>query len=413
MHPRAFDDPDFQRMEKVSVFERSWVCVGMASNLPKNGDSLVRTVGTQPIIIVRNKAGELRAFKNVCRHRAATLCTKDGHLPGNKIICKYHRWAYDLDGNLLATPLFMSDEGGRTNPKDAIEEKFDTGHMVDFDKKDFALFPVRVDTFRNMVFVNIDGSAPPLLEYLGDLPEQLKEYEVMDNHEEFVSVGSSSYQVEANWKLCIENFLEYYHLPSVHPELCKVSVVDNHMRTQGDGSYIGFVTRPLGEGGTPVDAMVLPPMPGLTGDNLKTAWYAVAFPNVFYFLYPHSCFTVVVMPDEKDPTKSVEYADLSVHKSCLEAPDAEAKLERMYEFYDMVNKEDIEVVERVQEGLQVYEYQGGRMAFRFEETIHRFQNMVADYMIGMRRIPFGDAKKRPGAAAFLGVGGKLSRELTF
>jgi choline monooxygenase len=307
----------------------------------------------------------------------------------------------------------MSEEGGRTNPKNLLEEKFDTTHNIDFAKEDNSLFPVKVDTFRNMVFVNVDGLAPPLMDYLGDLPHQLAEYEVLEDPSQFVSVHSASYEVNANWKLLCENFLEYYHLPSVHPDLCKVSVVDNHKRTQGDGSYIGFVTHPMGHGGTPVDANVLPAYPGLTGDNLETCHFAVVFPNVFYFLLPHSMFTVTVMPDEEDPTKSVEYADLSVHVSALEDPDAEQKLKAMFDFYDSVNKEDIEVVERVQKGLQVYEYTGGRMAFRFEETIHRFQNMVADHMIGWRRVPFGDAKRTPGEAAFVGKRGELSREESY
>jgi choline monooxygenase len=287
--------------------------------------------------------------------------------------------------------------------------------VKDFDKSKCGLFPVRLDTVADLVFVNVDWTAPSLREYLGDLPEQFKEYGVLDQSGsgDWVSVSNERYSVAGNWKLCIENFLEYYHLPSVHPELCKVSVVDNHIRTQGDGSYVGFVTHPLGNGGTPIDANVLPAMPGLSNPNLQTAHYQVVFPNVFWFLYPHSMFTVTVLPDENDPMKAIEYANLSVHKSALEAPDAERKLKEMLEFYKMVNDEDIGIIERVQKGMKVHEYAGGRFSFRFEETIHRFQNMLADYMIGARRVPLGDKKLTPGASRKLGPQMRFSREPTF
>ena len=183
--------------------------------------------------------------------------------------------------------------------------------------------------------------------------------------------------------------MEYYHLPSVHPELCDVSGVDEHHRAQGQGMYVGFVTYPLTRGGTPLDPDRTPAMEGLTAQNKETAWFHHHFPNAFYFLLPGSLFSVILEPT--GPTTTREHTNLLIHPSALEAKDAERKLDEAWEFYTLTNNQDIDICEEVQLGLQARAYTGGRMTFRFEETVHRFQNMIADYMTGnTAHIPEGD-----------------------
>ena len=217
-----------------------------------------------------------------------------------------------------------------------------------------------------------------------------------------------------------------------------------------------FVTYPLSAGGTPIDPHALPHYPGLSKENDETAWFHALFPNVFYFCLPHSIFTVVLRPavncedDQiaaafeskgaaavsdavRNPAAyTLEFADLTVHRNAVprallpenrgdpelvaqleeeekagETPqgklDAEkrAKLDAAWSFYEETNLEDIEVCENVQRGLAVDEYKGGRFSFRFEETIHRFQNIYADAMCGVRRIPPGDEDSPPGAERFI------------
>jgi len=366
------------------------MCVGLTSQIPNPGDTIPLEVGTQPIFLVRTKQGELKAFKNVCRHRGNKLCHQSGNSP--VIMCKYHRWAYNLDGKLVATPLFSQHDS------EAIKQSFDTGHLKKFDKSEYSLFPVRLEVLGHMMFVNIDGQAPPLKEYLGDAVTQMQEHLATLTTPDFVSVRTKTYHAAANWKLLAENFMEYYHLPSVHPSLVTVSGMDEHRRTQGKGTYVGFVTDPLTPSNTPADPFVIPHFPTLTGRNNTMAIWHHLFPNVFYFLLPHSMYTVISFPDPKDPKRSVEFADLSVHRSATQGPGADEKIDALWKFYDMTNDEDIGVCESVQKGLSVYEYNGGRLSFRFEETIHRFQNMVADYMTGNRVIPEGDDKVVPGSA---------------
>jgi choline monooxygenase len=176
--------------------------------------------------------------------------------------------------------------------------------------------------------------------------------------------------------------------------------MDDHVRTQGKGTYIGFCTDPLTPANSPLDPHYIPHFPTLTADGgrHKRAIFHALFPNVFYFCLPHSMYTVVCTPDPENPSKSVEYAELVVSRAALALPDADDRIEAMWRFYDMTNDEDLEVCASVQKGTGTYEYRGGRMSYRFEETIHRFQNMLVDYMINKPRIPPGDAEAMPGVS---------------
>eukprot|EP00468_Gymnochlora_sp_CCMP2014_P009277 CAMPEP_0167747372 /NCGR_PEP_ID=MMETSP0110_2-20121227/4248_1 /TAXON_ID=629695 /ORGANISM="Gymnochlora sp., Strain CCMP2014" /LENGTH=504 /DNA_ID=CAMNT_0007632273 /DNA_START=195 /DNA_END=1709 /DNA_ORIENTATION=+ len=436
--PLVYSNPEISVVERANVWERAWTCVGVTTQIAKHGDTIQRRVGTENIIITRDKKGTLRAFKNVCRHRGAVLVRKDGRYP--ILSCQYHRWGYSLDGRLVAAPLFTSEEEKdelkdsdmKFDPKDyecaELNEAFQGLGRKEFNKNDFPLIPVRLEVFGHLIFVNIDSSAPPLLEYLGGenkdggLPEQIKEYlPFMSNTDPkskdpgLISVRSKTISSKANWKLLVENFMEYYHLPSVHPSLCAVSAVDDHHRTQVAGNHTSFVTRPISKGGTPIDPHVLPHFEGLGPNNNQTAWFHCIFPNVFWFLLPHSVFTVIVSPDykalETDAGRGVtdavgmtiEQLDLSVSKEALDDPDAEAKIEEMWRFYFDTNDEDIDICQTVQEGIKAKGYEGGRFSFRFEETIHRFQNIYVDHMIGAPRVVPGDSEMAPGSARGISI----------
>ena len=165
------------------------------------------------MIVCRNRDGELRAHHNVCRHRGAQL-VQDGERGRRERFfqCPYHAWAYDLDGACLGTPLTV--EAGI--PEDQ-RGAFDMSSVAAFDKADHGLFPVRVDSWGCLVFVCLDADAPPLADELGDLPERLSGQELAEHQ----LLRRVDYSIAANWKLVAENFMEYYHLPWVHPGLVK------------------------------------------------------------------------------------------------------------------------------------------------------------------------------------------------
>lgn len=360
--PDLYRLADFHAVESDKISGHAWVCVGYTSQISTPGMMLTTTVANQPIVITRDKAGFVRGFYNVCRHRASLLVTKDQK--AERFRCPYHSWTYDLAGKLISCPLFAEDKS--------------------FNKEDYGLLPVRVETWGCFVFVNLDDKAQPLSEYLGDLPHHYKNFPL----DELVLVKRKKYEINANWKLIAENFLEYYHLPWVHPELCEVAAIDMHQRNQGTGMYMSFFASPLLRGNTPLDADFLPAMPGLLPVEQESGYFPFVFPNLAMFLLPHHLFVLLMRPTSIDKTE--EYGDLLVHKSLLFDPAHEEKLEAIFSFYDMVNVQDITAVERVQQGIRAKAYQGGRMCYRFEEPVHRFQNMVIDFLVGERRIHLGD-----------------------
>jgi len=216
------------------------------------------------------------------------------------------------------------------------------------------------------------------------LPERYHHYPL----HELRLYGRKPFEVRANWKLIAENFMEYYHLPWVHPELTTVSGVNEHHRQQGPGMYTGMDTSPLTRNPESPLSADLPNMPGLDDVENQSAYWIYLFPNLALFLLPNHLFTLLLRPEGVGMT--IESADLLVHPSLFDAPEATAKCDAIFTYWDMVNRQDAAAVERVQVGLSAKAYPGGRMCYRFEEPIHRFQNMVIDRMIGIQRVPGGD-----------------------
>lgn len=353
-------DPDFYRKtelyeyESDKLFGESWVCVGYTCDVDRPGKILRASINNQPIVITRNKAGELKGFYNVCRHRGSLLVLHDNKL--ERFRCPYHSWTYDLDGNLTNCPLFVSD---------------------DFTRSDYNLLPIQIASYGCFIFACLSrdsNNKQSLLDYLGDLPKYYKNFPL----EELVVVRRKKYIINANWKLVAENFLEYYHLPWVHPELCEVMPIDMHKRNQGAGMFLSFYASPLSRTGSALDSDALCPMPGLSKEQLQSGYFPFVFPNLALFLLPHHVFSLILSPNSINQTH--ESGDLLVHPSIFNDPAAQKKLDEIFAFYDMVNLQDIVAVERVQLGIMAKGYAGGRMCYRFEEPVHRFQNMVIDYL---------------------------------
>ena len=385
-HDRAFFD-----LERTNVWQSSWVAAAELADVAEPGDMLPVTVGGAPVVLV-NDRGTVRAFHNVCRHRGAKVVQEKCSRKGS-VLCPYHRWGYSLDGRLLATPSFDGAEGDAL--PDKLKEQFSTGHVKNFDPAEHGLLPARVDFALGLAFVNLNGEAPPLKEWLGDLLPALDDYEAQLGRggPGLRAFARKTYDVAANWKLLMENYLEYYHLPAVHPELCGVSGVDEHSRNQGKGMYMCFKTDPLTKGGTPIDPGLIPPYPTLREHNREAAYHVALFPNTFFSLYPDALFRVVLAP--VDAGRTIETATFLSHDGAFAADGGEKVLQEMFEFWDLINTQDIEIVENVQQGTAAPAYRGGRFSFRFEEPVHRFQNMVVDKILAHEktryRVPAGDA----------------------
>jgi choline monooxygenase len=384
--PDAYTSAEFHDLERERVFARSWVPVCVGDELPEPGSYIVVEVAGRSLIVCRNRAGELRAHHNVCRHRGTQLCGEPRGKVERFFQCPYHAWAYDLDGACLGTPLF-TPEAGIPDDQRGI---FDMTGVVAFDKADHGLYPVRVESWGCLVFVCLDPEAPALEAELGDLPHRLSGYRL----EEHRLLARVEYGIAANWKLVAENFMEYYHLPWVHPGLVKVSPMSAHHRWQGPGLYVGFCTSPIAPNPDGGGWQGLPALAGLDDDDAISARFAWIFPNLALNVLPNHLFLMLTRPVAPGATSETTY--LLAHPECTErAGDAvEQQTAALLRFWDEVNQEDIGIVERVQVGLSDLAYTGGRMCYRFEESLHRFQNIVVDRMLGIRRVPPGDEESR-------------------
>jgi choline monooxygenase len=380
--PDAYTSADFHALERDAIFARSWVPVCVTAELAEPGSYVVVDVAGRSLLVCRNRAGELRAHHNVCRHRGTRLVENERGRVERFFQCPYHAWAYDLDGACLGTPLFTPESG----IPDDQREVFDMAGVREFDKADYGLHSVRVDSWGCLVFVCLDPEGPSLAHELGDLPERLAGYRLHEHR----LLRRVEYEIEANWKLVAENFMEYYHLPWVHPGLVKVSPMKAHHRWQGTGMYIGFCTSPIAANTEEGGWQGLPPLSTLSEDDATSARFAWVFPSVAVNVLPNHSFLLLARPSAPDHT--AESAYLLSHPECIDrAGDAlEHETEVLLSFWDEVNREDIAIVERVQAGVADPTYTGGRMCYRFEEPVHRFQNMIVDRMLGIRRVPPGD-----------------------
>jgi choline monooxygenase len=377
----AYRDPRFFAEEQQRVFASGWVAVGVHSEVPEPGSVIVRTVAGRSVIVTRNREGDLRGFLNVCRHRASRLVAGDCTLPAGRIRCPYHAWAYDLDGACIGTPLFE----GSPIPED-MQPAFDMTDVKAFDRADYSLFPVEVDTVGPLILVSIDSTVTPLDMWVGDLADRLAGYAL----DAWQVQARRDYDIGANWKLIAENFMEYYHLPWVHPELAKVSRIQDHYRYQGPGMYTGMTTTPI-SGGDSAAWLALPAHEGVAGADRIAGRFMLLFPNATLSVLPNHAFVMVLEPVA--PDRTLERTYLLTHPDTIGGHGADAALETLLDFWNDVNVEDIEIVESVQHGISTPEYEAGRMCYRFEEPVHRFQNMLIDRMVGVRRIPPGDAEE--------------------
>ncbi|MDN5916046.1 MAG: aromatic ring-hydroxylating dioxygenase subunit alpha [Pseudonocardia sp.] len=379
--PDAYSAPEFFALERERVFTTSWVAVGCVSDVDRPGACVVVDVAGRSIFITRNRHGVLRGFHNVCRHRATKLLDNDARdvCHRGRIRCPYHNWTYDTDGACLGTPLFEGSDipAGQ-------ESIFDTSVAKGFDRADYGLLTVAVESWGFLLFVNLSPDPTPLATQLGDLPRRFADYRL----DEWLPQRRRTYDVAANYKLVGENFMEYYHLPWVHPELNEVSKFSDHYRWQGTGMYTGMCTTPVSRNTDAGGWDGLRPLSSLGEQDADSGRFVWLFPSTALVVLPNHAFVLFSRP--VGPNRTVETAVLLSHPESLEGPGAADGLEQLDKFWDLVNRQDLKIVERVQEGIENPAYRGGRMCFRFEEPLHRFQNMVIDKMVGIDRVPEGD-----------------------
>ena len=339
---RLYTDNSVFALEKDRVFSRTWQVAGHASQVEKPGDYFTTDLAGEPLLFVRGLDGKLRGFYNVCRHRAGPPAEGCG---SRKLFrCGYHGWTYALDGALICATEIEGVEGFRS--------------------EDFALVPVRTEEWFRLVFVNLDPQARPLRESLSELPQQAEKFPFA----QMKLFERRTYDMKCNWKTYVDNYLEGYHLPSVHPGLNReldynAYVVEAYARHVRQFSPI--------RGAQPGDTT--PRRYPEAREGLTTDYFWI-FPNWMLNCYPDNVSLNIVLPREPERTLAIFEWYLPEKEHTSRAAKASV------EFSDQIQIEDVGICETVQKNLRSRSYSRGRFSVKQEKGVHAFHRMYADIM---------------------------------
>jgi choline monooxygenase len=290
------------------------------------------------VLVIRADDGELRAFRNTCRHRGSRVLSGSGQCK-KAIRCRYHGWTYRLDGTLIGMPEVRS--------------------FGELDKAALGLLPARVEEMCGLVFVNLDLAAPPLAELLGDLPERLARYRIPA----LVRFSRTDGEQPVNWKIVVDNYLEGYHVPIAHPGLMRLL---DYKRYEVDvrDSYVWFEAplrdKPAGTHAERLYRRLVRPMPGLEPDDVRVWRYVFIYPNTAIDLYPDQVMTWQIKPDGVRRTVDVFAAYRTPR------PGGRTRLVQRLnaKLNQLVHDEDLDLVENVQAGLETRGFTPGPLSAR-------------------------------------------------
>ncbi|MEM9736844.1 MAG: aromatic ring-hydroxylating dioxygenase subunit alpha, partial [Pseudomonadota bacterium] len=317
---RFYTDAELFEVEKERVFFRNWAAIGFTSDVPEPGWAKPITFLGQPLLMVRDRAGVLRVFQNVCRHRGMILVDEAGPIR-RAIRCPYHSWCYELSGELRTTPHVG---GPGTNRHD------------DIDRATLGLIEVRSAEWLGVVFVNIDGQAPEFDVWAAKAKARWAEFDRPVHHGG--AEGMFTLDVASNWKLAVENYCESYHLPWVHPGLNSYSRLEDHYHVEEPGAFSGQGTRVyrpmLAE-----DGRRFPVIPGLGAQWEEGAEYIALYPNVLLGVHKDHSFGIVLEPQACDRT--VERVGLFYTEPGVAEPPFAEMRQKLVTMWKEVFEEDI------------------------------------------------------------------------
>jgi len=344
----------FER-EKAALFFRQWAGLGFGAEVPEPGDAKPITFLGQPLLMLRDHAGRLRVFQNICRHRGMILVEEPCRI-ARAIRCPYHSWCYELDGRLRTTPHVG---GPGMSRHDAIR------------REELGLLEVRSHEWMGVVFVNIDGHAAPFEEAHADLMARWAEF---DHPLHFAPDGRFALEVACNWKLAVENYCESYHLPWVHPGLNSYSRLEDHYNIEAPGRFSGqgtTVYRPM----LSDDGRRFPEFPGLAAKWAEGAEYVALYPNVLFGVHKDHTFAIVLEP--QGPERTVEHVAIFYTRPEVTGFDWDVMREQNTRMWKAVFEEDIFVVEGMQRGRHAAHFDGGRFSPVMDSPTHCFHHWAA------------------------------------
>ncbi|MDA9009067.1 ring-hydroxylating oxygenase subunit alpha [Alphaproteobacteria bacterium] len=340
----AYTSQDWYDVELEAITKRTWRWVCHEEKLQEVGSYVTVTIGDQPILIVRDKREELRAFYNVCKHRAHELLSGEGRTGG--ITCPYHAWSYDLTGQLRKAP--------------------ETDHLEEFSTSEICLDQVQVEAFCGFVYVNLDPKAEPLHVISGDLSKEITQW--APDIKDLTFAHRLSYDIKSNWKNVVDNFLECYHCPTAHKDFCTLVDMDTYKVTTH-----GIYSSHMAEAGKTANTAYSVKDATVTDHAVWWLW-----PTTCIMRYPGRGNMIILNIIPVGPNRTLETYDFFLEES---TPN-EAELESVKYLDEVLQVEDIGLVESVQRGMNSPAFQQGRIVHdpdgsgKSEHAVHHFHGLV-------------------------------------
>lgn len=352
--PFAYHDRDFYRLEIERIFRRCWNFVGHEGRVPDAGAYATLDLAGIPVALLRDEDGIVRAFANTCRHRGAQVLEGEGRC--RRMVCPYHGWTYALDGRLV---------GAR-----GMED------TRDFDLAEHGLLELRLERLGKLMWICFNDDAPPLREALGDLPALLEPYAL----DELVLTRRTEYQVSCNWKVYVENFMDYYHTPTVH----RASIARGNLSTyhdnpptveDGGGHYLCLYARHGGSAALLEGDDGFAPLPTLSGRAAQGSTYVCAYPSALLGCTRDCVWYVEIHPTGPDTIRLA--LGSCFHPQATARADFPEVVAAYYRRWDVTVEEDNRINERQQRGVGSPLARAGRVS-RLEALSHTFRNWLLD-----------------------------------
>ena len=342
----AYTDPAWFALEQNAIFAKSWQWVCHVEKVREPGQYVTATIAGRSIVVLRDREGFLRAFYNVCKHRAHELLEGEG--TANHIMCPYHAWVYRLDGGLHRAP--------------------HTESLVGFNKDEICLDAVQVEAFCGFIYVNLDSNAAPLAEQSGDLGREIMYW--APEVEELTFGHRLTYDIKSNWKNVVDNFLECYHCPTAHKDFCTLVDMDTYKVTTH-----GMYSSHMADAGQNANSAY-----DVSNAAVKTHAVWWMYPTTCIMRYPGRPSMIILNIIPMGPDRTLETYDFYLVD---QTPD-EAEKEAIRYLDEVLQVEDIGLVESVQRGMATPAFDQGRIVHdpegsgKSEHAVHHFHGLVLD-----------------------------------
>jgi len=352
----TYTSPEFYQREVERIWRKTWNFIGSTDQIRNKGDYFTLNFAGVPTIVLRDHDSKIRAFANTCRHRGSELLEGKGNC--KLIVCPYHSWTYDLSGNLRGTP--------------------EMDKTLNFNKADYGLIPIAIDTWGNFLFINFDKNPEPLKKHLGDLPEKLAPYRL----ENMALARRKAFEMDCNWKLFVENAKESYHIGTVHRATINQyasAKAAGYWVEKATGDYVVTFAQHEGSMALLKGAKGFPVIESLEGRREAGGTYApLIYPSTYLACTIDCAWYLEMHPIS--PSKTYMVHGALFPRDRLDRPDFEEVAKNYYHRWDVTIEEDILASVRQQRGLETPFAPPGRFSHR-EPLVHEIDNWVLDRVI--------------------------------